>query len=159
MSAQRNLRQDVLEPAPRSDARARLTPVAGRTSGFHRRHAAAPALDPLEEALLARPLWDSRAPEPAVHEILYRFSMGDEAGAIAAAEILLDGRRAPALRVSLDVLDELELDQRAALVLAYVDGTTSMSRVLDATGLDRATALRTMCELVERRILVFRAMK
>ncbi|HEY6462380.1 MAG TPA: hypothetical protein VIY73_19565 [Polyangiaceae bacterium] len=113
-------------------------------------------LDPLEEALLSRPLWDSREPEPAVHEILYRFTVGDEVGAIAAAGLLLDGRRVPALTVSLDVLDELPLDHRAALVLAQVDGTTPLSRVLEDSCLERGTALRTLCELVERHILVLR---
>ncbi len=129
---------------------------SGRASGLRRKVPAAAALDPLEEALLSRPIWDSREPEPAVHEILYRFSVGDEAGAVAAGEILLDGRRAPALTVTFDVLDELELDTRAALVLAKVDGTTSLSRVLRDCGLDRPTALRTLCALVERRIVVLR---
>jgi hypothetical protein len=127
-----------------------------RSSGLRRKVPAASALDPLEEALLSRPIWDSREPEPAVHEILYRFSVGDEEGAIAAGEILLDGRRAPALTVTYDVLDELELDQRAALVLAKVDGTTPLSRVLRDCGLGRADALRTLCDLVERRIVVLR---
>jgi hypothetical protein len=127
-----------------------------RGSGVRRKVPSASALDALEEALLSRPIWDSREPEPAIHEILYRFSMGDEAGAIAAGEILLDGRRAPALTVTYDVLDELELDQRAALVLAKVDGTTPLSRVLRQCGLDRPTALRTLCDLVERRIIVLR---
>jgi hypothetical protein len=127
-----------------------------RPSGLRRKVPAASALDPLEEALLSRPIWDSREPEPAVHEILYRFSVGDEEGAVAAGEILLDGRRAPALTVTYDVLDELELDQRAALVLAKVDGATSLSRVLRECGLDPAAALRTLCDLVERRIIVLR---
>jgi hypothetical protein len=127
-----------------------------RASGVRRKVSAASALDPLEEALLSRPIWDSREPEPAIHEILYRFSVGDEVGAIAAGDILLDGRRAPALTVTYDVLDELELDQRAALVLAKVDGATPLSRVLRGCGLDRATALRTLCDLVERRIVVLR---
>jgi hypothetical protein len=127
-----------------------------RSSGLRRKVPAASTLDPLEEALLSRPIWDSREPEPAVHEILYRFSVGDDAGAVAAGEILLDGRRAPALTVTYDVLDELELDTRAALVLAKVDGTTPLSRVLRDCGLDRAAALRTLCDLVERRIVVLR---
>ena len=113
--------------------------------------------DPLEEALLSRPVWDSREPEPAVHEILYRFAMGDEVGAVAAADLLMDGRRVPALTVSLDVLDELELDHRAALVLDHVDGTTDLSGVLRACCLAKGEALRTVCDLVERRILVLRA--
>jgi hypothetical protein len=114
------------------------------------------SLDPLEEALLARPLWDSREPEPAVHEILYRFSVGDEVGAVAAARVLLDGRCAPALTVSFDVLDELLLDYRATLLLSYVDGTTPLSWILDGCGLGSTEAVRTLCELVERRIIVLR---
>jgi hypothetical protein len=113
-------------------------------------------LDPLEEALFSRPVWDSREPEPSAREVLDRFAMGDEVGAIAAAELLLDGRRVPALTVSVDVLDEIELDHRAALVLAQVDGATPLSEVLALSGLARGDAIRTVCELVERRILVMR---
>ena len=94
-----------------------------------------------------------------MHELLYRFAVGDEVGAIAAAELLLDGRRVPALTVSRDVLDELELDHRAALVLAQVDGATPLSRVLRDSCLDRGDALRTVCELVERHILTLRDAK
>src|ERR1700691_5621398 len=83
-----------------------------RASGLRRKARPLVTLDPLEEALLSRPLWDAREPEPAIHEILYRFSMGDEVGAVAAAKLLLDGRRAPALTVSVDVLDELRLHHR-----------------------------------------------
>ncbi len=146
----------ALDETPRVDQRPTIPPPASRQSGLRRRAAPVSSLDPLEEALLSRPLWDSREPEPAVHELLYRFSVGDEVGAIAAAELLLDGRRVPALTVSLDVLDELELDHRADLVLAQVDGTTSLSRVLAQTSLERGDALRTVCELVERHILVLR---
>ena len=134
--------------------RSRRPPL--RPSGCGARRPSRRSLDPLEEALLSRPLWDSREPEPAVHELLYRFAVGDEVGAIAAAELLLDGRRVPALTVSLDVLDELELDHRAALVLAQVDGTTPLSQVLENPVWIAGTALRTVCELVERRILVLR---
>jgi hypothetical protein len=139
------------------DSRPTLPPPR-RSSGVVRKAYPQRALDPLEEALLSRPLWDSREPEPAVHEILYRFALGDEAGAVAAADLLLDGRRAPALTVSLDVLDELNIDHRAALILSYMDDVTPLSRVLAECGLDRADAIRTMCELVERRIVVLRAL-
>jgi hypothetical protein len=143
----------------RVDQRPTVPPPARRPSGVRRKvvRAASLALDPLEEALLARPVWDSREPEPAIHELLYRFSVGDEVGAIAAAELLLDGRRVPALTVSLDVLDELSLEHRAALVLAQIDGATPLSRVLTDSGLTRGDAIRTLCELVERRILVLRS--
>jgi hypothetical protein len=144
---------------PRLDERPTIPSPAKRPSGVRPKAPAAVSPDPLEEALLSRPLWDSREPEPAIHEILYRFAMGDEVGAIAAADLLLEGRRVPALTVSLDVLDELELDHRAALVLAHVDGTTDLSGVLRGCCLGKGEAIRTVCDLVERRILVLRAAK
>jgi len=147
----------VFEEELRLDLRPTIPPPPRHDSGVQLRTPATESLDPLEEALLSRPLWDSRAPEPGVHEILYRFTMGDEAGAIAAAELLLGGRRVPALTVSLDVLDELELNHRAALVLDQVDGTTPLSEVLGESCLSPGDALRTVCELIERRILVLRA--
>jgi hypothetical protein len=156
MSPDKILRRPWIEEELRLDQRPTIPPPAKRTSGMRRKVPTAILLDPLEEALLSRPLWDSREPEPAVHEILYRFAVGDEAGAIAAAGLLLDGRRVPALTVSLDVLDELYLDHRAALVLSLVDGTTPLSEVLRESCLDRGDAIRTLCELVERRILVLR---
>jgi hypothetical protein len=149
------------EPSPfedgeRLDSRQTVPSPPPRPSGLRRKAHPVLALDPLEEALLARPVWDSREPEPAVHEILYRFSVGDDAGAVAAARILLDGRSAPALTVSFDVLDELVLDTRATLFLSFVDGATPLSWILGACGLDSGSAVRTLCELVERRILVLR---
>ncbi|HEX3345423.1 MAG TPA: hypothetical protein VHS09_12655 [Polyangiaceae bacterium] len=159
MSPDRFVRRPVIEEELRLDQRPTIPPPAKRPSGMRRKAPVATSLDPLEEALLSRPLWDSREPEPAVHELLYRFAVGDEAGAIAAAGLLLDGRRVPALTVSLDVLDELELDHRAALVLAQVDGTTPLSELLGESCLSKGDALRTLCELVERRILVLRAPK
>jgi hypothetical protein len=124
-------------------------PISGRRR-------CARSLDPLEEALVAKPLWNSRRPDPLVHELLYRFGAGDEAGALAVVDRLVVGRRVPALTVSPDVLDELDLDHCAALVLAYIDGVTDLSRVLNACGLPRVEALRTLCALVERRIIVLR---
>jgi hypothetical protein len=159
MSLDRFLRRPAIEDELRLDQRPTIPPPAKRPSGMRRKAPHATTLDPLEEALLSRPLWDSREPEPAVHELLYRFAVGDEAGAIAAAALLLDGRRVPALTVSLDVLDELELDHRAALVLAQVDGTTPLSQLLRESCLSPGDALRTLCELVERRILVLRQPK
>jgi hypothetical protein len=159
MRHDKSARLPPLDEEPRLDQRPTIPPPPLRSSGLRRKVAAVATLDPLEEALLSRPLWDSREPEPAVHELLYRFAMGDEVGAIAAAELLLDGRRVPALTVSLDVLDELDLNHRAALILAQVDGTTPLSRVLKLSCLERSDALRTMCELIERRILVLRQPK
>ncbi len=155
MSLDRSPRSAPFEGQVRVDDRPTIPPPP-RPSGMRRKAPLAVVLDPLEEAMIARPVWDSREPEPAVHEILYRYSVGDLAGAVAAARLLLDGRRVPALTVSYDVLDELPLDHRAAVFLANVDGTTPLSRVLGDSGLDVEQGMRTVCELLERRIIVLR---
>ncbi len=157
MSVEASKDHSPFETEDRVDQRPTVPPPPRRPSGLRRKARPVVALDPLEEALLARPLWDSREPEPAVHEILYRFAVGDEVGAVAATRVLLDGRRAPALTVSFDVLDELVLDYRATLFLSYVDGTTTLSWIIERCGLGPTDAVRTMCELVERRIIVLRS--
>lgn len=156
MAADRSLHSMPFADPVHADTRPTIPPPGRRPSGMRRKASLAPAVDALEEALLSRPVWDSREPEPCVHEILYRFAIGDEVGAVAAAELLLDGRRVPALTVSTDVLDEIELDHRAVLVLAHVDGATPLSGVIASCGLSRPEAIRTWCELVERRIAVLR---
>jgi hypothetical protein len=156
MSVEASEDHSSFEEDERVDQRPTVPPPPLRPSGLRRKARPTLSLDPLEEALLARPLWDSREPEPAVYEILYRFSVGDEVGAVAAARVLLDGRSAPALTVSFDVLDELVLDYRATLLLSYVDGTTPLSWILEGCGLDTTGSVRTLCELVERRIIVLR---
>jgi hypothetical protein len=42
-------------------------------------------------------------------------------------------------------------------VLACVDGMTTLSCVVENCGLGRVEALRTLCELVERRLVVLRS--
>jgi hypothetical protein len=66
------------------------------------------------------------------------------------------GRLVPRLTVSLDVLDELELDHCAALFLAHIDGRADLSHILNGCALPRVKALRTLCVLIERHIVVVR---
>ena len=82
------------EPS-RVDEHPTVPPSGRRLSGTVRRIAQASSLDPLEDALLSRPHWDSASREPAVHELLYRFAMGDETGALTAADLLLDSTSRP----------------------------------------------------------------
>jgi hypothetical protein len=159
MTAARLLSATPLDEDVHVDSGTLLPPSAKRPSGVRRHTGVANRLDPVEAALLSRPVWDSRRPEPAVHEVLYRFAMGDATGALAAADLSLDGHRVPALTVSLDVLDEIDLDHCAALVLAHIDGMTDLSQVLRRSGLTPADALRTMCELIERHLVVLRSVR
>jgi hypothetical protein len=144
---------------PDEDDRPTTPPPATATrSGILPKNDSAPTLEGFEEPRPLCPLWDSREPEPAVHEILYRFALGDWAGAIAAADLLLEGRRVPALCLPLDFLQELEveLDYKAYLLLAQVDGKTPLSEVLAHSFLSYGDALHTFCSLVEQRIILLR---
>ena len=159
MSAESSKGSPSLDEDLRPDQRPTVPPPPARPSGVRKRSRRRITLDPLEEALISRPIWDSREPEPAIHEILYRLEMGDDAGAVAAVWVLLDGRRAPALTVSPDVLDELQLDPRAALFLGRVDGATPLSEVVQHCGLCAIDAVRVFCSLVERRIIILRPLR
>jgi hypothetical protein len=159
MSAARLLAGTSLDEDVHVDSTLSLPASARRPSTAQRRARPSSRLDPLEEALLAYPALDSREPEPAVYEILNRLVMGDTTGALAAAEPLLVGHRVPALTVSLDVLDEIELDTCAGLLLAHIDGMTELSRVLAQSGLALVDGVRTLCDLIDRRIVVLRSVR
>jgi hypothetical protein len=132
-------------------------PASGRRPTSRAYHAAdCSIVDPLEEALLARASCALRTLDPSVRDILRLLAEGDDAGAIAAANRLAAGRPVPAVTVSFDVLDEIELDECAVLVLAHIDGRTDLSRVLNGCELPFAEGLRTVCALIERRIVVLR---
>lgn len=142
----RRARATAIDHAPTS------VPPASATVRRARPHAA----DPVEEALLCGTVWDWRETDPLAREVLDRFATGDEAGALAAAQALLSDHCVPALTVSPDVLDEIELDHRHAAVLACIDGMTSLSRVASSCDLSETDVLRAVCELVGRRIVVLR---
>jgi hypothetical protein len=117
------------------------------------------SLDPLEEALLARCPCSSRTPDAGQRALLRTFASsaeGNDLGAVSDTELAAWGRLVPRVTVSPDVLDELELDHCAALVLAHIDGRAGLSQVLDTCGLPLTAALRTLCVLVERHIVVIR---
>jgi hypothetical protein len=118
-----------------------------------------PHVDPLEEALLARCPCSSRTPDAGVRALLRTFASSGECsdiGEISDAELAASGRLVPRLTVSPDVLDELELDRCAALVLSHIDGRAGLSQVLNRCGLPRTASLRTLCVLIERHIVVIR---
>jgi hypothetical protein len=113
-------------------------------------------INPLEEALLVRTPRGSSEPDLAVRDVLGLLAVGDEAGAGAAVRLIAIGRPIPVTTVSADVLDEIELDRCAAVFLAHIDGRTDLSRVLQTCPLSEADCVRTLCELIERRIVALR---
>lgn len=128
MSAERTLPEEV---APPSSQRPTIKPPA-RSSGLR--------------------LKASDADLP-IQELLARFELGDYLGALAVADTLLDDRRKPALRATVDELRAFRLDHREGFLLSLVDGRTSLEGVLEASGLPMIDALRIFCELVEKRII------
>jgi hypothetical protein len=113
-------------------------------------------VDPVEEALLSRTPCGFSETNLAVREARQRLAFGDEAGATAALRLIAAGHPILVTTVSADVLDEIELDRCAALFLAHIDGRADLSRVLSACPLSEVECVRTLCELIERRIVAIR---
>jgi hypothetical protein len=91
-----------------------------------------------------------------LHELLYRFEVGDHKGALAAAETLLDRSLVPMVLVPQELLPALALDPRAALLVSCIDGATSLEAVLEASTMPMLEALRALCELLEQRVVTLR---
>jgi hypothetical protein len=137
----------ALAPHPPSGTRA--TAPAFRRAGAH-------PVDPVEEALLVRAPWSFSEPDLRVRDAGQRLTLGDEEGAIAAVRLIATRHPVPVTTVSADVLDEIELDRCAALFLAHIDGRADLSQVLCTCPLSEADCVRTLCELVDRRIVALR---
>jgi hypothetical protein len=91
-----------------------------------------------------------------LHELLYRFEVGDHKGALAAAESLLDRSLVPIILIPTELLPAMVLDPRAALLVTCVDGRTSLEAVLEASTLPMLDGLRALCELLDRGVVALR---
>jgi hypothetical protein len=90
-----------------------------------------------------------------LHELLYKFEVGDHLGALATAEALLDACLVP---TALRPFDPPEaLDSTALLLLTFVDGRTTLERVLDASEIPMLDGLRALCDLVEWGVVALRS--
>jgi hypothetical protein len=65
-------------------------------------------------------------------------------GAVTAVPVLVEG----AIMTS--------LDHRAAFVLRFLDGMSTIDDILDASGLPRVEALQILADLLERRVIALR---
>jgi hypothetical protein len=131
-------------------------PSGTQPTAYKSYRAGAHSIDPVEEALLVRTPWGFSESDLAVRDARRRLDLGDQAGAIAAVRLVAAGRPVPVATVSADVLDELELDRCAALFLAHIDGRADLSRVMGACPLTEVDCVRTLCELISRRIVALR---
>ena len=134
MSAERTVHEEPAPPSSSSKATER-PPAHARSSGLR--------------------LKASESGFP-IQEVLARFELGDFLGALAVAGELLDDGRVPTVIVSRDQLHAFRLEDREELIVSLIDGKTSLEVVLENTGLPMIDALRTLCELVEKRVVALR---
>jgi len=103
----------------------------------------------------ARPSGHAVSELAPLHELLYKFEVGDHLGALATAEALLDAHLVP---TALHAFEPPEtLDPTALLLLTFVDGRTTLERVLDASEIPMLDALRALCDLVEWGVVALRS--
>jgi hypothetical protein len=123
-----------------SGVRARALPIVDDDEASE-----APTLRPIR---FVRSGSDELAP---IHELLYRFDVGDHLGALAAAEALLDRSLVPLIVVPDELLGAMRVETSTALLLASIDGRSSLEVVLERCGLPFTDALRALCDLLDAR--------
>jgi hypothetical protein len=126
------------------------------------------------------------AVEDPAAEMRERASLGDYTGALEMAELLLAADpgheeavecmanyrailekmysaklgpldRAPIVVVPRAQLRWLSIDHRAGFILSLIDGTSPIEMIIDVSGMPKLDALRILHELVQQRIVSFRA--
>ncbi len=117
--------------------------------------AAAPVSTRPHDRPTARPMRHASSDLAPLHELLYRFEVGDHLGALATAEALLDAHLVPTALHPFDPPDLV--DPTASLLLGFVDGRTTLERVLDASEIPMLDALRALGDLVEAGVVALRA--
>lgn len=124
--------------------------------------------------------------EDPLAEMKERVSLGDYTGAMELAELILAdepdnveaaacgescrtmlssmyaARLGPLDRVPMVVVPRgqmhwLSMDHRTGFVLSLVDGASSLETILDVSGMPRLDALRILSDLVQRKVISFRA--
>jgi hypothetical protein len=118
--------------------------------------AAAAEVDVHERPTVPPPGRPVRVIETPLHELLYRFSVGDHRGALATAQVLFDQRLVPVIVAAPDRKKRIAVSSREMDVLQVIDNMTPLEDVLAASGLPLLVALETVCELIDRKIVALR---
>jgi|HubBroStandDraft_1064217.scaffolds.fasta_scaffold450828_1 hypothetical protein len=118
---------------------------------------------PQLKAAVARNDRATQPPEPievehihlgvSVDELLYRYDMGDIAGALSVGLPLLDEDYIPAIITPQVVLSAMPLSGREEYVLSLVDGWSTLAELVEISRLSTLDTLRTFCELIEKRVV------
>jgi hypothetical protein len=133
----------------------------------------------------AAPVLTQRTIDDPVVEMVDCYSLGDYAGAIAVADLILEEEphhllarecrtnaqnalegiyatrlgsfdRTPFVALAAAQIDGLAIDHRAGFLLSLVDGSSPIESILDVSGMPRLDALRILNELVHRGVIAFR---
>jgi len=89
----------------------------------------------------------------SVDELLYRYDMGDIAGALSVGLPLLEEDYIPAIIMPQVVLNAMPLSGTEEYVLSLVDGWSTLAELVEISGLSTLDTLRTFCELIEKRVV------
>jgi len=89
----------------------------------------------------------------SVDELLYRYDMGDIAGALSVGMPLLDEDYIPAVIMPQVVLSAIPISSREHYVLSLVDGWSTMAELVEISSLSTLDTLRTFCELMEKGVV------
>ena len=107
-----------------------------------------PPAPPSERGPFGPPMVQRIQLAPTVDEVLYRLSVGDDAGAREAAGEL--GGLIPSMRAGAVVLSVLALGPLEELMLACVDDTSSWGNIMLRAPMLEGDALRALCQIVEK---------
>ncbi len=123
-------------------------------------------IDPIEEARVLLDAGDEAAALAILDPMLRRMPSNAPARQIAEeCERALTAKyaarlgslsRVPRLAVSVDKLVSLSLDHRAGFLLSFVDGVSSLTMIVDMSGMPASEVLGTVIDLAERRIITLR---
>jgi hypothetical protein len=118
---------------------------------------------PQLKAATLRPERETQPPAPieiehihlgvSVDELLYRYDMGDIAGALSVGLPLLEEDYIPAIVTPQVVLSAMPLSGREEYVLSLVDGWSTLAELVEISRLSTLDTLRTFCELIEKRVV------
>jgi hypothetical protein len=89
----------------------------------------------------------------SVDELLYRYDMGDIAGALSVGLPLLDEDHVPAVIMPDVVLSAVTMSGMQEYILPFVDGWSTMTEIVEASHLSTLDTLRTLCELIEKGVI------
>jgi hypothetical protein len=89
----------------------------------------------------------------SVDELLYRYDMGDIAGALSVGLPLLDEDHIPAVIMPDVILSAVTMSGMEEYLLPFVDGWSTMAEIVEASHLSTLDTLRTLCQLIEKSVI------